>query len=196
MALFGSGGRAIFGEKKRLGEQLIDEGLITADQLEQALVQQKDTGKKLGETLMALGFMSAQSFSSFFEEAYGIPSVSDEQLKNYDPNVLSLVDEKIVREKAVLPFGGEGATLYVAMAEPNNLAVVDDIEMATGFTVEPYYAPQVSIDLVLDKLYGKKSNEEAANEFIEQYKAEFGDDDQRKKMIPLARHRSLRSYVL
>ena len=181
MALFGSGGRAIFGEKKRLGEQLIDEGLITADQLEQALVQQKDTGKKLGETLMALGFMSAQSFSSFFEEAYGIPSVSDEQLKNYDPNVLSLVDEKIVREKAVLPFGGEGATLYVAMAEPNNLAVVDDIEMATGFTVEPYYAPQVSIDLVLDKLYGKKSNEEAANEFIEQYKAEFGDDDQKEE---------------
>ena len=181
MALFGSGGRAIFGEKKRLGEQLIDAGLITADQLEQALVQQKDTGKKLGETLMALGFMSAQSFSSFFEEAYGIPSVSDEQLKNYDPNVLSLVDEKIVREKAVLPFGGEGATLYVAMAEPNNLAVVDDIEMATGFTVEPYYAPQVSIDLVLDKLYGKKSNEEAANEFIEQYKAEFGDDDQKEE---------------
>ncbi len=181
MALFGSGGRAIFGEKKRLGEQLIDEGLITADQLEAALSQQKDTGKKLGETLMALGYMSAQSFSSFFEAAYGIPSVSDEQLKNYDPNVLALVDEKIVREKSVLPFGGEGATLYVAMAEPNNLAVVDDIEMATGFTVEPYYAPQVSIDLVLDKLYGKKSNEEAANEFIEQYKAEFGDDDQKEE---------------
>ncbi len=181
MALFGSGGRAIFGEKKRLGEHRIDEGLITAEQLEQALSQQKDTGKKLGETLMALGFMSAQSFSSFFEEAYGIPSVSDEQLKNYDPNVLALVDEKIIREKAVLPFGGEGATLFVAMAEPNNLAVVDDIEMATGFTVEPYYAPQVSIDLVLDKLYGKKSNEEAANEFIEQYKAEFGDDEQKEE---------------
>ncbi|MCR5129142.1 MAG: Flp pilus assembly complex ATPase component TadA [Lachnospiraceae bacterium] len=181
MALFGSGGRAIFGEKKRLGEQLIDEGLITAEQLEQALVQQKDTGKKLGETLMALGFMSAQSFSSFFEEAYGIPSVSDEQLKNYDPNVLALVDEKIVREKSVLPFGGEGATLYVAMAEPNNLAVVDDIEMATGFTVEPYFAPQVSIDLVLDKLFGKKSNEEAAQEFIDQYKAEFGDDDEKEE---------------
>ena len=72
MALFGSGGRAIFGEKKRLGEQLIDEGLITAEQLEMALSQQKDTGKKLGETLMAMGFMSAQSFSTFFEEAYGI----------------------------------------------------------------------------------------------------------------------------
>ncbi|MCR5129385.1 MAG: Flp pilus assembly complex ATPase component TadA [Lachnospiraceae bacterium] len=181
MALFGSGGRAIFGEKKRLGEQLIDEGLITAEQLEMALSQQKDTGKKLGETLMSLGYMSAQSFSSFFEEAYGIPSISDEQLKNFDPNVLALVDEKIVREKAVLPFGGEGATLYVAMAEPNNLAVVDDIEMATGFTVEPYFAPQVSIDLVLDKLFGKKSNEEAANEFIEQYKAEFGDDDNKEE---------------
>ena len=181
MALFGSGGRAIFGEKKRLGEQLIDEGLITADQLEAALSQQKDTGKKLGETLMALGYMSAQSFSSFFEEAYGIPSVSDEQLKNYDPNVLALVDEKIVREKSVLPFGGEGATLYVAMAEPNNLAVVDDIEMATGFTVEPYFAPQVSIDLVLDKLFGKKANDEAANEFIEQYRAEFGDQDEKEE---------------
>ncbi|MBO6310945.1 MAG: Flp pilus assembly complex ATPase component TadA [Oribacterium sp.] len=181
MALFGSGGRTLFGEKKRLGEQLIDQGLITQSQLEQALAEQKDTGKRLGETLMALGFMSAQSFSSFFEEAYGIPSVSDEQLKNYDPNVLALVDEKIVREKAVLPFGGEGATLYVAMAEPNNLAVVDDIEMATGFTVEPYFAPQVSIDLVLDKLFGKKSNEEAANEFIEQYRAEFGDQDEKEE---------------
>ena len=181
MALFGSGGRTLFGEKKRLGEQLIDEGLITQEQLEAALAQQKDTGKKLGETLMALGFMSAQSFSTFFEEAYAIPSVSDEQLKNYDPNVLALVDEKIVREKSILPFGGEGATLYVAMAEPNNLAVIDDIEMSTGFTVEPFFAPQVSIDLVLDKLYGKKQNQEAAQEFIDQYKAEFGDDDQKEE---------------
>ncbi len=181
MALFGSGGRTLFGEKKRLGEQLIDEGLITQEQLETALAQQKDTGKKLGETLMALGFMSAQSFSTFFEEAYAIPSVSDEQLKNYDPNVLALVDEKIVREKSVLPFGGEGATLYVAMAEPNNLAVIDDIEMSTGFTVEPFFAPQVSIDLVLDKLYGKKQNQEAAQEFIDQYQAEFGDTDQKEE---------------
>ncbi|MBR3515782.1 MAG: Flp pilus assembly complex ATPase component TadA [Lachnospiraceae bacterium] len=181
MALFGSGGRTLFGEKKRLGEQLIDEGLITQEQLEAALAQQKDTGKKLGETLMSLGYMSAQSFSTFFEEAYAIPSVSDEQLKNYDPNVLALVDEKIIREKSVLPFGGEGATLYVAMAEPNNLAVIDDIEMSTGFTVEPFFAPQVSIDLVLDKLYGQKQNQEAAQEFIDQYKAEFGDTDQKEE---------------
>ena len=48
------------------------------------------------------------------------------------------------------------------MAEPNNLAVIDDIEMASGMTVEAFFAPQVSIDVILDKLYGKKSTMEAA----------------------------------
>ncbi|MBR1471526.1 MAG: Flp pilus assembly complex ATPase component TadA [Lachnospiraceae bacterium] len=181
MALFGSGGQKLFGEKKRLGEQLIDDGLITQQQLDQALAEQKEKGGRLGETLMALGYMSAESFSAFFQKAYGISAVKDEQLKNFNQDILQYVDEKLIREKRVFPFGGEGNTLYVAMAEPNNLGIIDDIEMATGMSVEAYYAPQTSIDQILDKLYGKKSNMEAADQFIEQYKSEFGDNEDKEE---------------
>ncbi|MBR3307434.1 MAG: Flp pilus assembly complex ATPase component TadA [Lachnospiraceae bacterium] len=168
---------AIFGAKKRLGEQLIDSGLITEEQLQLALAEQKERGQRLGETLMQMGFMTNESFSNFFSSVMGIPTVSPEELKDYDPKAVEQVGDDLVRKHMVLPFAFDPDNInaiHVAMAEPNNLGQIDDIEMASGMEVMPFYAPQTELNIMLDKIYGKRSTMEAADDFLKEHEEEYG----------------------
>ncbi len=175
---------ALFGAKKRLGEQLVDAKLITQEQLEMALAEQRERKTKLGETLMQMGFMTAESFRKFFSTTMGIPSVSPQELKAYDAKAVEVVGDDLVRRHQVLPFAFDEDNInaiHVAMAEPNNLGIIDDIEMASGMEVVPHYAPQTELAIILDKIYGKKNNQEVVDAFIEEHKSEFGDEEEKEE---------------
>ena len=175
---------ALFGAKKKLGEQLIDAGLLTPDKLELALQEQQNTKARLGETLIAMGFMTAESFGNFFSTTMGIPTATAEDLKNFDPKVLEVVGDDLIRKHQVLPYAFDYDNInaiHVAMAEPNNLGIIDDIEMASGMEVIPHYSPQAELAIQLDKIYGKKSTMEAADQFLEEHKAEFGDEEEKEE---------------
>ena len=93
--------------------------------------------------------------------------------------VQELVGENLIKKHEIMPFGMDGInTLKVAMSDPMNLAIIDDIEMATGMEVAAMYAPQTSINLILDKIYGKKATMEAAQQFEEEHAAEYADEEQ------------------
>ncbi|MBR6255751.1 MAG: Flp pilus assembly complex ATPase component TadA [Lachnospiraceae bacterium] len=171
---------ALFGAKKRLGEQLVEAGLLTQDKLELALVEQQNTKARLGETLISMGLMTSESFSNFFSNTMGIPTASAEDLKHFDPKAVEVVGDDLVRKHQILPYAFDPDNInaiHVAMAEPNNLSIIDDIEMASGMEVIPHYSPQTELAIQLDKIYGKRSTMEAADEFLEQHKAEFGEED-------------------
>lgn len=173
---------ALFGVKKRLGDMLVEEGKITQEQLESALEEQKTRKTKLGETLMSLGYISPEAFADFFCNSQGYKMVTDEELKEFDPRLQELVGETLIKKHEIMPFGMDGInTLKVAMSDPMNLAIIDDIEMASGMEVEPYYAPQTSINIILDKIYGKKATQEAAAQFEQEHAAEFGDDKEEEE---------------
>ena len=136
---------ALFGAKKRLGEQLVDAGLLTPDKLELALQEQQTTKARLGETLIAMGFMTAESFSKFFSTTMGIPTASADDLKHFDPKAVEVVGDDLVRKHQILPYAFDPDNInaiHVAMAEPNNLSIIDDIEMSSGMEVIPHYSPQ------------------------------------------------------
>ncbi len=175
---------ALFGAKKRLGDMLVEAGKITETQLQNALEEQKVSKQRLGETLMNLGFMTQQSFAEFFSTTMGLEAVSQEELKNLDPRAIEIVTEELVRKHQILPFAFDPDNINcikVAMAEPNNLGIIDDIEMTSGMEVQAFYAPQGWISIELDRLFGKRSTMEAAAEFEEQHKAEFGDDNEEEE---------------
>ena len=175
---------ALFGAKKRLGEQLVDAGLLTQDKLELALQEQQTTKARLGETLIAMGLMSSEKFSTFFSNTMGIPTATPEDLKNFDPKVIEVVGDDLVRKHQVLPFAFDFDNInaiHVAMAEPNNLSIIDDIEMTSGMEVIPHYSPQSDLAIQLDKIYGKKSTMEAADQFLEEHKAEFGEEEKEEE---------------
>ena len=159
---------AIFGAKKRLGDMLIEAGIITEEQLQKALEEQKSRGTRLGETLMALNIISEEAFTDFMENERGFKTVSGEELKDYDPKALEIVGDALIKKHQVLPFGFDEDNINiikVAMSEPDNLLVIDDVEMASGMEVEPFFTAQKNISIILDKIYGKASTMEAVEDF-------------------------------
>ncbi len=169
---------ALFGQRKRLGDQLVDAGLITEEQLSKALEEQKNTKTKLGETIMAMGFISDADFAKFMHNSQGFELATDDDLKEADPKAIEMVSDEVIKKHEVIPFGFESITeIKVAMSDPMNLAIIDDITMVTGLDVVPYYAPQKMINIYLDKMYGKQETSDAARQFEEEHAAEYAQND-------------------
>lgn len=168
---------AIFGQKKRLGDQLVEAGLLSQEQLESALLEQRNTHMKLGETVMAMGLVSEANFAKFMHETQGYELATDDDLKNADPQAIAAVGDDLVRKHEVIPFGFESITeLKVAMSDPMNLAILDDLEMVSGMTIIPCYAPQKMISVYLGKMYGRQESNDAAAQFEAEHADEFREE--------------------
>ena len=88
--------------RKRLGDALVDSGLITMDQLKDALGKQKELGKRLGQVLLDLGFCTDEQIARCLAEQLGVPFIETEAL-DIDPEVLKLIPETIVRNHTLVP---------------------------------------------------------------------------------------------
>src|SRR5260370_7870275 len=128
----------------RLGELLTKASLITQDQLKDALKVQKDTGSKLGETLIKLGFVSEEDITECLSQQFGVPSINLEHFE-IDSSVIKLINADVARKYNILPVNKTGATITIAMADPTNVFAMDDIKFMTGYNVEPRVAPKLGI---------------------------------------------------
>jgi type IV pilus assembly protein PilB len=137
---------------RRLGDLLVAEGLITPDQLKQALAQQKGKADKLGAVLVRLGFISEEQLIGFLSRQYGIPSITLNNL-DVDADTLRLVPVTIARKYDVLPVKRINSTLTLAMADPTNVFALDDIAFSTNLQILPVVAPQAAIRKGIDQLY-------------------------------------------
>jgi len=140
-------------KRKLLGEILIDEGLISEEQLKAGLEKQKrEKGLKIGEALVALGAVTEEDVAKAVWQQRQIPYVD---LDSYalDPNVIELVPEKVARAYTALPLFKIGNALTVAMADPLNLIAVDDLRSKTGCEIEPVISTEGKITRCLDHYY-------------------------------------------
>ncbi len=142
--------------KKRLGQWLLDHGLITAEQLREALDEQRRTGLYLREVLDRLGLVDESHIIRFFEEELGIPAV---QLSDYDVDdeIIALVPEKLARRYRVVPLFRIRDTLTVAMEDPLNVLAIDELAAETGLDIDPCVATRSSITAALRRYYGTES---------------------------------------
>ncbi len=129
---------------KRMGEILIDAGIITSEKLELALGEQKQTGEKLGVALQRLGICSEQEISKVLAGQAGVESVDLTHLA-IDRSAMDLVDRKFAEQRSLLAVKQQGNTLRVAMANPMDLATIDDLTRMTGKYVEVVHAPESEI---------------------------------------------------
>jgi type IV pilus assembly protein PilB len=137
---------------RRLGDLLVAEGLITADQLRQALGEQKGKADKLGSILVRQGSISEEQLIGFLSRQYGIPSITLINI-DIDPETLRLVPAHIAKKYEVLPVKRIGGTLTLAMSDPTNVFALDDIAFMTNLQILPVVAPQAAIRKVLDRAY-------------------------------------------
>jgi type IV pilus assembly protein PilB len=137
----------------RLGEILINESLITSEQLNQALEYQKQHGGRLGSCLMKLGFVSDDEITGVLSRQYGVPSIN---LKYYevDASVIKLIPQDTAIRYQIVPLSRVGSTLTIAMTDPTNVFAMDDIKFMTGFNVEPVVASETAISEAIQKFYG------------------------------------------
>jgi type IV pilus assembly protein PilB len=136
----------------RIGELLLKEKLITPDQLQQALNQQKANGGKLGYNLVKMGFVKDEQITTLLSKQYGVPSINLAQFK-IDPTIVKLVPTETARKYQVIPLSRSGSTLTIAMTDPTNVFAMDDIKFMTGYTVEPVVASEVAITDAVEKYY-------------------------------------------
>ena len=141
----------------RLGELLTKASLITPDQLKEALKLQKETGGKLGETLIKLGFVAEEDITECLSQQFGVPSINLAHFE-IDSAVIKLIPADVARKYNILPVNKTGATITIAMADPTNVFAMDDIKFMTGYNVEPVVASELGIKAAIDNYYGTTSS--------------------------------------
>ncbi|HHW42822.1 MAG TPA: type II/IV secretion system protein [Desulfotomaculum sp.] len=149
--------------RRLLGDLLVETGVITRDQLKQALAEQRRSSERLGRVLVRMGFATERDITSALEDQLGIARVSGGLVA--DPQLLSLVPEQLARRYKVIPLAREGRRLRVAMADPTNLMALDDLRLVTGLEIDPLLAGEREIEAALQRYYGLPELEKAFQEF-------------------------------
>jgi type IV pilus assembly protein PilB len=139
----------------QIGELLLKENYITADQLETALQNQRQHGGRLGSILINLGFVEDDDITSLLSRKYGVPSINLAFFE-IDPAVIKLIPIEVAQKYTIVPLSRVGNTLTVASADPTNVFAMDDIKFMTGCNIEPVVATEASILEALEKYYGSQ----------------------------------------
>jgi type IV pilus assembly protein PilB len=142
---------------ERLGELLIREGLITREALEQALQEQKNTGMRVGYNLVKMGFINEVELTRMLARQFRMPAVD---LSNFevDTRIAKLIPPDLAQRHLLLPLKREGRTLTVAMADPSNLVVIDDLKFITRYDIFPVIAGEYTLRNAIEKHYGESAD--------------------------------------
>ncbi|MCM3669903.1 Flp pilus assembly complex ATPase component TadA [Mesobacillus maritimus] len=137
--------------RKRLGDLIVDAGLITEEQLQEVL-SDKPNNVKIGEALLQKGFITEQQLIEVLEVQLEIPHIS---LYGYpfETNLFSLISKETASRNLVVPLRKEGDKLLVAMADPMDFFAIDDLRLSTGFQIEKVIATRDDIIRAINKYY-------------------------------------------
>jgi type IV pilus assembly protein PilB len=142
----------VTGRSKQLGDLLVEEGKLTAAQLETAVTEQRRAGRSLGRVLVDLGMLSEGDLLATLARQVGMRFV-DLGAVTVDPTAAAKLPEAMARRHLALPIGYEDGRLLVAMADPGNVVAVDDIRAVTGSDIRPVVSTRSDIVATLDRLH-------------------------------------------
>jgi type IV pilus assembly protein PilB len=148
--------------RKRIGELLVSVGVLDAVQLESALAHQRRWGGRLGRAIVHLGFLREEQVLAAVGDQLGVPYVTLWD-KVVPRDVLALLPEKVIRGRKVLPMARlrehRRGPLVVALANPADLAVLDDLSFATGLEIRPVLASEEELDRAIENHLGSGTRE-------------------------------------
>ena len=138
--------------KKRLGEVLLEIGLLDEEGLARALGEQRSKRGKLGELIVNLGLATELEIAQALSLQLGIPTID---LKNtpVEPQAIELIQEKVARKHLIIPIAIDHRDLHIAMADPLSFEAFEDVRFASGYTIKPFIAPRSDILWAIDQHY-------------------------------------------
>src|SRR5205814_6483961 len=143
---------------ERIGDLLVREGLITREQLDKALQEQKQNGTRVGYNLVKLGFIQEIELTKILAKQHKMPAVDLSRFE-VDRKLAKMIPSDLALKNLVIPLKRDGRTLTVAMADPTNLAVLEDLKFITRYDIFPVIAGEFTLRTIIDKVYGKAAEE-------------------------------------
>ena len=181
-------------KKKRLGEFLVETGLISEEELSKALTEQRSKKEKLGDVIIKMGFATDLEIANALSIQLGIPMLD---LRNtpVEPHAIELISEKIARKHLIIPISVDQKELHIAMADPLSFEAFEDVRFASGHTTRPFLATRSDVVWAIDQHYHLGSSltnivKNIADERLVEVLGDLGDqpgggdrdlDDLRKK---------------
>ncbi len=137
---------------ERIGQLLVKENLLSADQLSKARDEAAVKGQRLGAQITQLGFLDESELTDFVAKQYGVPSMDLDELE-IDAEVAQLIPHEVVQKHNVMPVNRAGSTLILATADPSNIYALDDIKFLTGYNIQPVVASEEAIRRCIEANY-------------------------------------------
>lgn len=163
--------------KKRLGEILIDAGVLTEGDLNKALAMQHESGKRLGEVLVTEGFTSEQQIMEAVKRQLSIQSIDLKRI-TVKQEIIDIVPDNIARKHEIIPVDFINGQLLIAMSDPLNYFAIEDVKRATGYVVKTAISLRSDILNNIEKYYGRSRAEEAVQDFHKAYGEEIVHEDE------------------
>jgi type IV pilus assembly protein PilB len=156
----------------RLGDVLLQDGLITRDQLKQALAEQKSGGHRLGYVLVKQGLVQEIEITRLLARQFRMPAVDLSRFE-VDPKIIKLIPAEVAKKNCVLPLKREGRTLTIAMADPLDQGLLQDLKFITRFDLFPVIAGEYTLRALIEKHY--ESSDQQLQELLKDMEG-IGDD--------------------
>ena len=166
----------------KLGEILINNGKATESGINEALVQQKTTNEKLGVTLIEMGFIEEDDFTTAYGQQLGFKKADNFILLEADSSVAALIPEDFARENRVLGISKNETTIVVAMEDPEDVVSVDSVKRLTNLTPEILVSGPDLLQKALDKVYGEIQKTAEVAETIDNITVVSGDEGSQEEV--------------
>ena len=166
----------------KLGEILINNGKVSESGINEAIAQQKTTNDKIGVTLIEMGFIEEDDFTSAYAEQLGYRKADNFILLEADSDVASLVPEDFARENRVLAVQKSDTTITVAMEDPEDVVAVDSIKRLTKLNPDILVAGPELLEKALDKVYGEIQKTAQFTETIDSITVVSGEEGSQEEV--------------
>ncbi len=144
--------QATLGVDEKLGQALVDGAFISPEQLEEALKEARESGKRLSQVLIEKNFLSPETLATVLSFQIGVPVIDLKQFR-VQPEALELVPEEFAREKGVIPLSVEDGTLQVAMEDPQDLETIDSLAALSKLKIRPCLPLHGGVKELIDASY-------------------------------------------
>lgn len=158
----------------KIGELLLREKKISKKQLEKALEEQKGSPDRFGSILIRLGYVKEEEIAQALSKQFGYPSINISKFE-IGEDVIKLVNPEIIRKHTIMPIHRIGTTLTVAMADPSNLYIHEELRFSTNLKLQAVIAPHSSIKAAIDIYYGGAGDSIEARRYMEELEEEEAD---------------------
>jgi type IV pilus assembly protein PilB len=152
--------------KLRLGDMLVQAGIITEEQLKEALGKQRGSGKRLGQLLLDDGYITQQELTRVLEEQLGIESINLKQTA-VDPRAAKLIPENLARRHGVIPVKVKKGKLLLAMGDPLDQVALQDVRILVQKPVQPVLATTDDIMESIRRVFSQASAAKAASDYVQ-----------------------------